>query len=74
MSINVKSIVFYPKQAAQAAGLSQPPTTYEQLQQLTDTIAANTTLMYDKVNSEEIAAEDLDYDRFQAYIGIRWFM
>src|SRR3954451_19106464 len=31
MSINVKSIVFYPKQGAQAAGLTQPPTTYDQL-------------------------------------------
>ncbi|HKY37426.1 MAG TPA: hypothetical protein VJN18_15900 [Polyangiaceae bacterium] len=40
----------------------------------TDTLATNATLMYDKVNSEEIAAEDLDYDRFQAYIGVRWFM
>jgi hypothetical protein len=40
----------------------------------TDTLATNASLLYDKVNSEEIAAEDLDYDRFQAYIGIRWFM
>jgi alpha-glucoside transport system substrate-binding protein len=43
MSINVKSIVFYPKQAAQAAGITQPPQTYDQLQQLTDTIAATGT-------------------------------
>lgn len=40
----------------------------------TDTLAANATLNYDQVNSEEIAAEDLDYRRFQAYIGVRWFM
>jgi alpha-glucoside transport system substrate-binding protein len=43
MSINVKSIVFYPKQAAQAAGITQPPQTLDQLQQLTDTIAATGT-------------------------------
>jgi alpha-glucoside transport system substrate-binding protein len=43
MSINVKSIVFYPKKAAQAAGITQPPQTYDQLQQLTDTIAATGT-------------------------------
>src|SRR3954465_13301268 len=31
MSINVKSIVFYPKQAAQAAGLTAPPATLDEL-------------------------------------------
>jgi alpha-glucoside transport system substrate-binding protein len=43
MNISVKSIVFYPKQAAQAAGLTQPPQTLDELQQLTDTIAATGT-------------------------------
>ena len=43
MSINVKSIVFYPKKAAQAAGLSTPPATYADLQTLTDTIAKTGT-------------------------------
>jgi alpha-glucoside transport system substrate-binding protein len=43
MSINVKSIVFYPKKAAQAAGLSTPPATFADLQTLTDKIAATGT-------------------------------
>jgi alpha-glucoside transport system substrate-binding protein len=43
MSINVKSIVFYPKQAAEAAGLTTPPATMEELQSLTDKIAATGT-------------------------------
>ena len=43
MSSNIKSIVYYPKQAAQAAGLTQGPATYDQLQQLTNTIAATGT-------------------------------
>jgi alpha-glucoside transport system substrate-binding protein len=43
MSINVKSIVFYPKKAAQAAGLSTPPQTLDELQSLTDKIAATGT-------------------------------
>jgi hypothetical protein len=40
----------------------------------TDTLATNATLMYDKVNSEVVSDEDLSYDRWQAYIGVRWFM
>lgn len=40
----------------------------------TDTFAANATVMYDQVNSEVVNDEDLDYRRFQAYIGVRWFM
>jgi alpha-glucoside transport system substrate-binding protein len=43
MSINVKSIVFYPKAAAQAAGLSQPPQTYDDLVTLSKKIAATGT-------------------------------
>ncbi len=41
--INVKSTVYYPKQAAQAAGLTQPPATLADLQSLTDQIAATGT-------------------------------
>lgn len=40
----------------------------------TDTLAANATLQYDQVNSEVVNGEDLDYKRWQAYIGVRWFM
>jgi alpha-glucoside transport system substrate-binding protein len=43
MSINVKSIVFYPKTAAEAAGLTEPPATFEDLQALTEGIAATGT-------------------------------
>jgi hypothetical protein len=40
----------------------------------TDTLAANTTLLYDQVNSDEVQGEPLDYKRFQAWLGVRWFM
>lgn len=40
----------------------------------TDTLAANATVQYDQVNSDEIPVEDLDYQRWQAYLGVRWFM
>ncbi len=40
----------------------------------TDTLAANATVLYDQVNSDEIPVEDLDYKRWQAYLGVRWFM
>lgn len=40
----------------------------------TDTLAANATVQYDKVNSPIVALEDLDYARWQAYLGVRWFM
>jgi alpha-glucoside transport system substrate-binding protein len=43
ISSNVKSGVYFPKAAAQAAGLTQPPQTMDQLQQLTDKIAATGT-------------------------------
>jgi hypothetical protein len=39
-----------------------------------DTLAANATLNYDQVNSDPVAGEDLDYRRWQAYLGVRWFM
>lgn len=40
----------------------------------TDTLAANATLQYDQVNSEVVNDDDLDYKRWQAYLGVRWFM
>jgi len=40
----------------------------------TDTLAANATFMYDRVASPPVNGEDLKYDRWQAYIGLRWFM
>jgi alpha-glucoside transport system substrate-binding protein len=43
MSINVKSIVFYPKQAAEAAGLTEAPATYDDLVTLSQTIAGTGT-------------------------------
>jgi alpha-glucoside transport system substrate-binding protein len=43
MSINVKSIVFYPKKAAQAAGLASPPQTLDELTALSQKIAGTGT-------------------------------
>lgn len=43
MSINVKSIVFYPKEAAAQAGLTEPPATFDDLVTLSQTIAATGT-------------------------------
>lgn len=40
----------------------------------TDTLAANATFLYDQVNSGPVVGEDLDYTRWQAYLGVRWFM
>lgn len=40
----------------------------------TDTIAANATVQYDQVNSPSVGPEDLEYRRWQAYLGVRWFM
>ena len=40
----------------------------------TDTLAANATVQYNQVNSPVVAQEDLDYTRWQAYVGLRWFM
>ncbi len=40
----------------------------------TDTLAANATIQYDQVNSPAVAQEDLDFTRWQAYLGLRWFM
>jgi len=43
VSANVKNGVYYPKKAAQAAGLTSPPQTLDQLQAFTNTIAATGT-------------------------------
>lgn len=40
----------------------------------TQTLAVNATVHYDRVNSDRIAGEDLDYKRWQAFVGIRWFL
>jgi len=40
----------------------------------TDTLAANATVQYDQVNSRAVAGEDLAFKRWQAYLGVRWFM
>jgi hypothetical protein len=40
----------------------------------TDTLATNLTVMYDQVNSPRVSGEELKYDRWQAYLGVRWFM
>lgn len=41
---------------------------------VTDTIGVNATFMYDQVNSDRVANEDLEFTRWQAYLGLRWFM
>jgi alpha-glucoside transport system substrate-binding protein len=43
ISANVKNGVYFPKKAAQAAGLTQGPQTMDQLQQLSNTVAATGT-------------------------------
>src|SRR4051794_7357734 len=43
MSINVKSIVFYPKKGAEAAGLTPPPQTLDELNALSKKIATTGT-------------------------------
>ena len=40
----------------------------------TDTWAANLTFLYDKVNSPAVLDDELEYDRWQAYLGVRWFL
>lgn len=40
----------------------------------TETIAANATFLYDQVSSDAVPNDDLDYRRWQAYLGLRWFM
>jgi hypothetical protein len=40
----------------------------------TDTLALNATVQYDRVSGPVVANEDLDYKRWQAYLGVRWFM
>lgn len=44
---------------------------------ITEIFATNTTFLYDKVNSSpgaDVTGEDLEYDRWQLYIGARLFM
>jgi hypothetical protein len=42
---------------------------------ITDTWAVNATFLFDRVSSSaEVNDEDLDYNRWQAYLGVRWFM
>jgi hypothetical protein len=47
----------------------------------TDTVALNGTVRYDVTDSDQLVpsvptltGEDLDFVRWQAYIGLRWFM
>jgi len=40
----------------------------------TDTLAVNASLLFDQVNSPVVNAEDLGYSRWQAFLGVRWFM
>lgn len=67
--------------AATGAGVNTPDVTQLRLDaqvfgeyRFTDTLATNVTFMYDQVNSDPIPTEDLDYKRWQAYLGLRWFM
>jgi hypothetical protein len=73
--------VAHPEVVAQGGGTNEP--SFDQLRldgrlfgeyRFTDTLAANATLQYDQVNSPVVAGEDLDYNRWQAYLGVRWFM
>jgi hypothetical protein len=41
---------------------------------LTDTVALNATVQYDQVNSPAVNNDELEYKRWQAYLGVRWFM
>jgi hypothetical protein len=66
---------------ARGGGVNTPEVTQLRLDgnlfgeyRFTETIAANATVMYDRVNSGSIPTEDLDYERWQAYLGLRWFM
>jgi len=40
---------------------------------ITETLAANATVQYDQVNSPVVNDEHLDYNRWQAYVGLRLF-
>ena len=40
---------------------------------LTDTLAANATIQYDRASREVVNDDDLGYSRFQAYVGARAF-
>jgi hypothetical protein len=39
-----------------------------------DTWAANLTVQYDKVDSPALLDDELKYNRWQAYVGVRWFL
>lgn len=74
------SRVAYPE-AVLATGAEEPAFSQTRLDgrlfaeyRFTDTLAANTTLEYDKVMSPVVNGEELEYDRWQAFIGVRWFM
>lgn len=67
--------------AAQGAGVDTPAISQLRLDgrvfgeyRFTDTLAVNATFLYDQVNSDAIPNDDLDYRRWQAYLGLRWFM
>lgn len=60
-----------------------PESAFEQLRidarafgeyRFTETLAGNLTVNYDQVNGPVVAQENLDYKRWQAYLGVRWFM
>jgi len=40
----------------------------------TDTLATNLTFMFDQTNSPAVADDELSFTRWQAYLGVRWFM
>ena len=40
----------------------------------TETWATNLTFLYDKVKSPAVLDDELKYDRWQAYLGVRWFL
>jgi len=40
----------------------------------TDSFAANATVQYNQASEEIINQENLGFTRWQAYLGVRWFM
>jgi hypothetical protein len=40
----------------------------------TDTLAANGTLQFDQFSDKTVNSEELGFKRWQAYLGVRWFM
>lgn len=62
-------------------GMAQPSITQLRIDsrafgeyRFTDTLAVNATVQYDQVNSDPLPNDNLDYSRWQAYLGVRWFM